>query len=94
MIIFPSSLPLTTCAIEKTVPLLKINSSGDMNVQLLNVQLVSVGGKSSAGMTGSIRVDRGRGIYVHQADMRGIDELKGGKWTEGSYWVATKWTGG
>lgn len=69
MIIFPSSLPLTTYAIEKTVPLLKINSLEDKNVQLVNVQLVSIRSKLSAGMTGSIRVDKKRGIYVHKADM-------------------------
>ena len=27
-------------------------------------------------MTGRIRVDRGRGIYVHETDKKSIDELK------------------
>ena len=34
------------------------------------------GAKSSGDMTGRIRVDRGRGIYVHETDKKSIDELK------------------
>ena len=34
------------------------------------------GAKSSGGMTESIRMDRGRGIYVHETDKKSIDELK------------------
>lgn len=75
---------------SRRLPLLKINSLEDVNVQPVNVQLVSVGSKLSAGMTGSIRVDKKRGIYVHKADMGGIDKLKGGKWTKVLYWVVTK----
>ena len=34
------------------------------------------GAKSSGDMTGRIRVDMGRGIYVHETDKKSIDELK------------------
>ncbi len=48
-------------------------------MQLVNMQLMSIGGKLSAGMTESIKVDRECGIYVHKADIRDIDELQGEK---------------
>ena len=43
-----------------------VNPSGDMNLQLVNVN--GTGAKSLGGMAGRIRVDRGRGVYVHKAD--------------------------
>ena len=45
-------------------------------------------------MTGHIRVDRGRGVYVHKADEKSEDELKGRKGTGGSCSVGREWTGG
>ncbi len=45
-------------------------------------------------MTGRIRVDRGRGVYVHEADKESKNELEGRKWTGGSFSVGREWTGG
>ena len=68
-----SSNRFRTCAIEKTVQTPESRRHG-----------VS----SSEGMTGRMRVDRGRGrnlFTVHKADKEGIDELRGRKWAGGSY---------
>ena len=52
----------------------------------MNMQAMSVDGneaKSLEEMTKRIRVDRGRGISVQEADKSGIDKLEGRKWIGG-----------
>ena len=39
-------------------------------------------------------MDKGRGVYVHKTDKESKDELKGRKWTGGSYLVGREWIGG
>ncbi len=39
-------------------------------------------------------MDRGRGVYVHEADKESKNELEGGKWTGGSFKEGREWTGG
>lgn len=60
----------------------------------MNVQLVNMNGTEPNRKTGRIRVDRGRGVYVHKADMKSKDELEGRKWIGGSYSVWKEWTRG
>lgn len=40
-----------------------------------------------------MRVDRGRRVYVHEADKESKDEVEGRKWTGGLYTVGKEWTG-
>ena len=44
-------------------------------------------------MTGRIRVNRGRGVYVHKADKKNKNELEGRDWTGGLYSEGREWTG-
>ena len=62
------------------------NSSGDMNVQLLKVDRRSQIVRRHDG----IRVDRGRGINVHETNKKSIDELKRRKVDRRQAGVASK----
>ncbi len=85
------------CAIEKAVQLLKVEAVRSKPVrrhECATRECKRYGAKSSGGLTGRIRVDRDRGVYVHEADKESKNELEGRKWTGGSYSVGREWKRG